>query len=142
MALPPEKSSAKAQLEEWKRNVPSHEAYTKGDFAIEHVLWLDSTVRNSGWIEVLASSCHGYLDDIITSLNAMGVPETLAILQRCLNLFPTGKLPDREDERSKLIEALSDEDFDLLDELNHEYYASQEDLCALVMQYWESTRRK
>jgi hypothetical protein len=147
MALDFDKSQAAAQWKAWHANqTPEkrrpHAEWTPGDFAIDQIGWLDSTVRNSGWTAILAYSDSGYLEQIINSLKAMGAHETLEILQRSLSCFPAGQLADEADERRKQVGGLREEDYDFLDSLDEEYYASEEDLCALAMKYWEQFERK
>ena len=101
------------------------------------VIVLVAMVENCGLVQFFASTYDGYLDEIMTGLNAIGANSTLDILRRAVDLFPEGK-PADEDERNKQIGAFTSEEREFIKSLESEFYESDEDLCTLVMDYWDA----
>jgi len=140
MAIPPEESTAWIQWQDWQADKRAVDEWTQGDFAVDRVSWLIATVSNGGWIDVLANSCDGYLDAILSALNDIGANETLGFLKQCIDRFPKGRLYNDVYERGKQIQSLSPQDRDFIDSLDDEFYASNEDICAMAMKYWREIR--
>ena len=141
MGIQVEKSLEWPQWQEWQRTSQDSHLWTEGDYAIDHITWLDAVVRNSGWIDVLVNSADGYLDDVVGTLRAIGADETLGILQRCMDRFPDGRPSNNAQERDRQIQALSREDRCSIDSLDEEYYSSTEDVCGMAVKYWRRCRK-
>lgn len=95
-------------------------------------IWqLESEVNNGGFSQYYSNSAGNLAMDTPTSLEAIGAVRTAAIVHAANQLFPNGP-PRDQDAREDLVDGLSDEAFERLDE---QFLAYEDDLSTLLYEY-------
>ncbi|MCE9548674.1 MAG: DMP19 family protein, partial [Planctomycetia bacterium] len=109
----------------------------------QRVVWnvaeLISEVENGGFHQFLYNSSGDNAAETATQLRLIGAPKTAAMVDTACGLFPrTGPAKELELRRTQLAR-LSDKQIAVLDDLDAQFYARDEDLCLLLKAYWQKS---
>jgi hypothetical protein len=101
------------------------------------VIWeLESEVNNGGFHQYFYNSSGALAPHVVSALKAIGAQGTADIVQRALNAVVSAITSWSDDaNRQALINQLSSETRQILEELDQEYYTRAEDLTPLLYKY-------
>jgi hypothetical protein len=101
---------------------------------IVYVEELEREVNNGGFNQYFFNSSGDYVNETVAALETIGSKIFLRILKDAINKFPNGIVPnDREERQDILLEI--DEDNELWQELDNEFYKYEEDINDLLIDY-------
>ena len=96
---------------------------------------LEKEVNNGGFEQYFLNSAGRFAHETLRSLRAIGAIKTSNLLQQAIRLFPGAVVPGDRTERVGLMKQVPDKVIEAWDELDQEFYAYEEDLVALNLNY-------
>jgi len=95
---------------------------------------LEREVNNGGFSQYFSNSSGNYTKETLDALNIIGSKIFLKIFEEAINKFPNGIVPNNIDERQNIILKI-DENNELWEELDSEFYNYEEDIYILMIEY-------
>lgn len=101
---------------------------------------LEREVNNGGFNQYFLNSSGDYAHETILSLTAIGAAKTVKILERAIGQFPQKNVPKERSERIAILEQIEDEANKVWNELDQEFFAYEDDLNTLNIEYVKVNR--
>jgi Domain of unknown function (DUF4375) len=98
------------------------------------VVWHASGIIGNGGFRYFFE-CGLSLKETATAYEQIGVEKAVLVLRKVLSLFPSQSVPEDWDERMNIVEKLYTQNAELFDELESNYYAS-DDLMERQLAGW------
>lgn len=89
---------------------------------------LISAVDNGGLDSYYYNSPADHSVDTIEDIQMLGFPEVAALLMKVNQLFPGGKAPADIDERNDIMDAWTDEQWQIVDDCDNTFFSYEDDL--------------
>ena len=99
------------------------------------VFWLIAEVNNGGFEQYLYNGTGAIAPDTKIQLEKIGATYTAGLLAKALSFFPDSTPAADDTTRRSQLEALTLEQHEALSVLDDCFYASEEDINALAVQY-------
>jgi hypothetical protein len=96
---------------------------------------LEREVNNGGFDQYFHNSSGAFAHQTVESLTAIGADLTVGILIHAIMCFPGGKVPEDDEARRELLQKMSQDKLDVLEQLDQSFFVYEEDLNALNMEY-------
>ena len=96
---------------------------------------LEREINNGGFNQFFCNSSGDNAHETILSLKAIGADKTADILQKAIDQFPDKTVPKDRDERTEIVEQIEDVADEVWDELDQKFYAYEDDLNTLNIEY-------
>ena len=103
---------------------------------------LTEEVNNGGFDQYFFNSAGNYASDALWCLRAIGAEKTASILERAMAQFPGGQVPDLRHDRQAVMDTLPEAVQEVWDGLDQEFYASSDDLDALLTAFVRANERE
>ena len=95
---------------------------------------LEGEVNNGGFSQFFYNSSGNYSNEVANSLREIGANKTAEIYDRVLHALGCS-IPENRNEREKILDALPDSVWGMLNECDNEFYNSSEKLAELYYQF-------
>ncbi len=115
--------------------VAYHKEMTESDRIPFAVFWLIAEVNNGGFEQYLYNGTGAIAPDTKIQLEKIGATYTAGLLAKALSFFPDSTPAADDTTRRSQLEALTLEQHEALSVLDDCFYASEEDINALAVQY-------
>jgi hypothetical protein len=96
---------------------------------------LDAQVNNGGFDQYFFNSSGENAHETLIALEKINAPKTAKLLTDAISVFPKLPIPKDTNVRRKLMDNLSDKISNTWDELDNQFYKSQEHIGGLVINY-------
>lgn len=96
---------------------------------------LEREVANGGFEQFFTNSSGDTATETHAALVKIGAAQAASLLQTAISLFPKGAPPRDRDERTDLVDSMSDELRGKWRELDKRFYAYPDDLTSLMRQF-------
>ena len=96
---------------------------------------LEREINNGGFKQYFYNSGGDFANSTIQSLLIIGANKTADILQKAIDQFPNGNVPNHITERQELSEQMQKETFHVWEELDQKFFSYEDDLNTLNMEF-------
>ena len=103
---------------------------------------MEREVNNGGFDQFFFDSSGDYAHETVESLKAIGANKTAMLLQQAIAQFPNQTVPKNRDERRKILEQIEEKSIEIWEELEHKFYAYEDDLNTLNLAYVKLNKDK
>ena len=126
----------------WRFSGPHNiAALTYGERLVLEVTVMMGEVLNGGFHQYLWNSSGDSVEPVRSMLRDIGATRTADMLDRISGCFPEGRIPDKSEERWRLIEELETENpEELFEEEDRAFYKGEENLYTLLLAYIQNHR--
>jgi hypothetical protein len=112
------------------------ESLTLGERSAFALHWLYIEVNNGGFDQFFFNDAGKLAGDALRGLEVIGAPVLAGILRRAMSVFPDGVVPAEQIKRREfLCDLLTDDQAELLEELDTEFYNLSEPVSDLLAAY-------
>ncbi|MBO9659735.1 MAG: DMP19 family protein [Chitinophagaceae bacterium] len=101
---------------------------------------VEREVNNGGFDQYFYNSSGAFAHQTVESLTAIGAESTAGILIHAIMCFPGGKVPEDDEARRELLGKMSQDNLDVLEQLDQSFFAYEDDLNELNMAYVRRNR--
>jgi hypothetical protein len=109
---------------------------------IVYIESLEREVNNGGFDQFFFNSSGDTAHETVAALERIGARATAEILKQAIGAFPHGVAPKSREARQDLMEAIEDDAEALWHELDDRFYAYEDDIGALVLDYIRKNRHQ
>jgi hypothetical protein len=102
---------------------------------IVYIEELERAVNNDGFHGYFFNSSGNFTKETLNALNIIGSKIFFNILEKAINKFSNGIVPNNRDERQDILNKLVENDEELWGELDKEFYKYEEDIYKLMIEY-------
>lgn len=120
-----------------KASSEGYETLTEKERIVLHMHLLDAEVSNGGFNQYFSNYSGDYALDTVESLRLIGAIKTLALLIQALDVFGPNPPSNERMARCEQIDALPETSLAKWRELDQEFFAFNEDLINLALNYVE-----
>ncbi|NCU05033.1 MAG: DMP19 family protein [Chitinophagaceae bacterium] len=101
---------------------------------------LEREINNGGFNQYFYNSSGDYAHETLTSLQSIGANKTAVILRQAIDQFPNSTVPKDRQERQNVLEQIEDKANEVWENLDQKFYAYEDDLTELNLEYVEQHR--
>jgi hypothetical protein len=130
----------KSRMDRLFARIESHgfESLTPSERSAFALRWLYVEVNNGGFDQFFYNDAGKLAGDALRGLESLGAQGMADILRRAMSIFPGGVVPADQNERQDFMcDSLTDDQKELLEKLDAEFYKSSEPVSDLLTAYIE-----
>jgi len=110
------------------------EELTPQEKNIVYIEELEREVNDGGFNQYFINTSGDYVKETLEALKIIGSKIFFELLQKAVNKFPNGTVPQDRDERIDIVNVI-DENIELWEDLDEEFYNYEEDIYTLMVNY-------
>lgn len=109
------------------------------DEQVFHVIWsVEAEVNNGGFHQYFFNSAGDHASQTIVALEQIGASVCAELVRRACEIFPDATPSSDRFQRQEQLMALTQQDEDLLGDLDDEFYEYPDDIKGLLTKFWEA----
>ncbi|MCL1865263.1 MAG: DMP19 family protein [Spirochaetes bacterium] len=113
----------------------NHEKLTLSEKIFVYIEELEREVNNGGFDQYFFNSSGDCTMETINALEIIGSKVFLNLLKKAVNKFPNGIVPKDRNERQKILLEITENNKELWNDLDKEFYKCEEDINKLLIDY-------
>lgn len=125
-----------------KINRSGYESLSHPEKVLNSVYWLESEINNGGFEQYYFNSSGNYAIDTPAALEDIGASRTAKIVREANAVFPGGSPPRNRDDRTEILDQISEDIQERWDELDNQFLKYEEPLEELQINYMKLNKNE
>lgn len=111
------------------------DALTDAERYYHAIWWLEGQTSNGSFHQFFANAPGSWAFDAVAGLSAIGATKMAALVDVAINLFPARTIPDDDEERHRILDAMTEAQEESMDRLSGQFTDYPEDLEKLLEKF-------